>query len=113
MNSWSKWIHFFIIDYTQVLNYTQIGTQASQSIGMYKIVSGAIKLTLIPKIVKEKDLIMYNHIYTNNDSEPSDVKDEGNVILSLVDIIDEDGLMAPLVLEFKDNSKAYKVVCND
>lgn len=80
---------------------------------MYKTVSGAIKLTLIPKIVKEKDLIMYNYVYTNNNSEPSDFEDEGNVILSLVDMIDEDGLMAPLVPEFKDNSKAYKVVCND
>lgn len=56
---------------------------------------------------------MYNHVYTNNNSEPSDYEDEGNVILSLVDMIDEDGLMAPLVPEFKDNSKAYKVVCND
>jgi len=52
---------------------------------------------------------MYNYVYTNNNSESSDVEDKGNVILSLVDIIDKDGLMAPLVLEFKDNSKAYEV----
>lgn len=47
-------MHSFIIEYTQVLNYAQIGTQASPFIGLYKIVSGAIKLTLIPKIVKKR-----------------------------------------------------------
>lgn len=108
LNSIPKWVYSsFSIEYIKVSSYTQILTQASQSIDPSKIVSGVMNLISIPKIRQRKDLIIYGCVYVNNNFEPSDKKDEGNGNLGLVDLFEEDEpgepisqFMGPPILKF-------------
>lgn len=72
--------------------------------------------------MKKKDLYIFDCIYINNKSKPSDEKHKENIILDLVDLLKEDGFgklinqlqfIGPLVLDFKDASKTNEMVCND
>lgn len=91
LNSIPKWVYSsFSIEYIKVSSYTQILTQASQSIDPSRIVSGVMNLISIPKIRQRKDPIIYGCVYVDNNFEPSDKKDEGNGNLGLVDLFEED-----------------------
>jgi len=68
LNSRPKWVHSSsTMKYTQIPTYTQMGTQASQSIGSSRTISGVVNSTLIPEIMEREVPSMHGCAYVNND----------------------------------------------
>ena len=63
--------------------------------------------------MERNDPGMYDRSYINNNYEPTDEEDEVNINLGLIKTQDKDGLMRPLVVEFKNNSGVDEIVFNN
>lgn len=72
--------------------------------------------------MKSEDLSIFDHTYNNNDSKPSNDKDESILFLGLVnslkktefgESINQLQFMRPHVFKFDDTSKVDEIVCND